>query len=355
MKKQKKTTKPSPASRALAIVRKAAPARRRATLPVRQELELSSEAAALLAGPIRRAQELATTEPPAHHLTDDIDITGLGLAQEPFSAEIEKVLSEPVNQGDVLIKPTGQVYLSHTNYTRWFNRAFGRGAWALVPASRVTRAERIVAQPYVLYVHGKPRAMAMGEQEYFEGNADQTYGDALESTVGNALRRVAKRLGVGLELWDKPWIEDFLDAHGVRVKCNVHDKVKWLWRRKDGRPFWNEIKTGDAREGHQEAEESQVRQPGSKPPAARPPASQPPARPVGGGAKGEEPISDAQRQRLWTITSHAGRTNSEVKEWLATIGIESSKGIKRKDYDRIVAAIEAEGPLGQKREPGQEG
>ena len=58
----------------------------------------------------------------------------------------------------------------------------------------------------MLFVHGKPVAFATGEQDYFETNERQTYGDALEATMSSALRRFCKHLGMGLELLDKDLI-----------------------------------------------------------------------------------------------------------------------------------------------------
>jgi len=277
-------------------------------------------------------------------LTDEIAIGNLGLVELKLTPEEEAVLSEVPRPEDVQLKPTGQVYLSHPAYTRWFNRAFGRTGWTLVPVAKPMKAETCVVVPYVLHVHGKPVAFAVGEQEYHPSNREQTYGDVVESTVASALRRCAKRLGVGLELWDRDWGGRFLRTHGVRVPVVVDRdggrKTIYQWRRRDSLPFWNEIT-----QQHEEPERPTER------PTERPPAA---SAPKAGSSKSDEPISEPQRVRFWTVARKAGRRESEIKLWLAREGIESTTEIKRRDYDRLVAIIEAPGPLPGTREPGDE-
>ena len=76
-------------------------------------------------------------------------------------------------------------------------------------------------------------------------------------------------------------------------------------------------------------------------------------------------VSDAQLKRLYTIAARAKREKNEIKSWLAVrYNIDTSKHIRQADYDGIVIAIEAPGPLEasgstvtvvDEREPGEEG
>ena len=76
-------------------------------------------------------------------------------------------------------------------------------------------------------------------------------------------------------------------------------------------------------------------------------------------------VSDAQLQRLYTIATKAKREKNKIKAWLAVrYDINSSTQIRQADYDDIITAIEAPGPLGasgpavtvvDEREPGEEG
>ncbi len=278
----------------------------------------------------RREARLASQSPQvvdAHVLPDPRTVGegmllgDLGLVEVRLTPVEEACLSEPVPVDSVRILPTGQVYAPHTEYTKLFNRAFGRMGWSIVPVGKPALAEKTVVCPYILFIHGKPVAFAQGEQEYF--GKGQSYGDALESTVASALRRTAKRLGVWLELWDRTWGDAFLQAHGVKVWCEAKDgeKDKPQWRRKTDPPFYNE-------KGKGRREERQA------PPSA------------GYNPEENEPITPDQRKRLEAIRQRVNRPASEVSVWLAArYGYASSKDIKRKDYDDIVRGIEGSGPL----------
>lgn len=272
-------------------------------------------------------------------LGSDYTIGALGGVEVKLTDKEELILSEQVDEKTVLVKPTGQPYLSHPAYTRWFNRAFGRTGWSIVPAAKPLMQGRSVVCPYVLYIHGKPAAFAMGEQEYFEANnRDQTYGDALEATVASALRRCAKRLGVGLELWDKAWLEGWLERNAIKVKVD-NEKLPYQWRRRDARPFWNE--KGVAADGQHRA---------STPAPAAAPAR------AAYNPQDNEPITEPQVKRFWSIVKRVGRSDSEIAIWLeVAYGVKQSRQIKRKDYEAIVTAIEKPGSLPIPREPGAEG
>ena len=95
------------------------------------------------------------------------------------------------------------------------------------------------------------------------------------------------------------------------------------------------------------------------------PARQQPQKPLQRNAASPDVVvSDAQLKRLYTIAVKAKRQTDEIKAWLAVrYQIDSSKQIRQADYDAIVTAIEAPGPLGasppwtvvDEREPGEEG
>lgn len=299
---------------------------------------------------------------PGGELGEEAAWGALGLVEVKLKPAEELVLAEKAPIDQVLIKPTGQAYLSHPSYTRWFNRAFGRLGWTMVlkakPRSATDEHGKVqVVAPYVLYIHGKPAAMAFGEQEYFPNSKEQTYGDALEATIASALRRCAKRLGVGLELWDKPWLARFMREHCVRVKLKPKkdgDKPDWVWRRKIDPPFWNEQGRGDP----------PMQQQHTAPPAHHHDGS------------GDEVITQThivdgvkkagQVERLWVIIRSSGRDEETVRNWLHDVyGYDSTKKIKRRDYEAICSAIESRNPFlpkkeeisarGGEREPGEEG
>lgn len=284
-------------------------------------------------------------------LGDEASTGALGIVEVKLTDAEELVLSRAVNMDDVLMKPTGQPYLSHPAYTKWFNAAFGRLGWAIVPKSKPVKLGTSVVCHYLLYIHGQPVAFAIGEQEYHENNREQTYGDAVEATVASALRRCAKRLGVGLELWDKRWLQAFIDERCVKVflRAKGGDDPKVAWRLKTDRPFWNESGAVDSETSRRDSRETAK---------LSPPA-------ISHDGKGNEKITAEQVKRLWVIARKAGREDVAVKAWLViAYGVDSSKDIKRKDYETICDVLGRPGPLlmpgttiaaTATREPGEEG
>lgn len=273
-------------------------------------------------------------------ITDETMLGTLGLSEMKLTKQEEKVLSRAVNIEDVRVKPNGLAYLSHPSYTRWFNEAFGRLGWTVVPAGKPVKTDRGVARDYLLYVHGRAVAFATGEQDYMESNKEQSWGDALEATVASAIRRFAKRLGVSLELWDKPWLGHYLADHCVRVLVVKRGEKVTQWRRKVDMPFDNEVgKTKDQPQGDRDFE----------PRSEQRPVPQQPTQP---GAADEQLITRGTRQRpgqlerLWAIIKNSGRNEQSIRDWLHTrYHYDSTRSIKRKDYDAICRAIEAKEAL----------
>lgn len=273
-------------------------------------------------------------------LGDEAAVGVLGQVEIKLTKAEELVLSEAVNPVDVRMKPSGQPYLSHPTYTAWFNRAFGRLGWAIVPQSkpiRTVNGKKVsVVCPYLLYIHGHPAAFANGEQEYFEDSREQTYGDALEATVASALRRCAKRLGVGLELWDKPWLTAYIARECVQVKVKTRDgKVINQWRRKTDPRLQFEL--GGASQGVEEAREAATPfipiWDEDKVSVAVPRASPEPT------------ITRVERQRLGRLVTSTGRNEAEVRLWLKKRYGVASEDILRRDYQEIYDQIGVRGAL----------
>lgn len=320
------------------------PARAKSTALARVQVSRPAMMRVRVNDPSRLLPEVID-EPAANMLGDNAATGALGLVEIKLTKKEELILSEPVNAADVLVKPTGQPYIPHAKYTRWFNRAFGRLGWSIVQKSKPMKQQRersmTVSAYYMLYIHGQPAALALGEAEYHENNPEQTYGDALEATVAYALRRCAKRLGVGLEMWEQQFLESFLALHCVKVFVSVDGRKKPAWRLKSSPAFWNETGPADDR----------------KPPSGSSGESEvidaTPARtsPSGTHAKSGEVITERQEKRMWAIAKSAGRKGPDVLAWLREMGmvVDASDGeritVLRRDYDAVVAAIEQPGQL----------
>lgn len=284
-------------------------------------------------------------------LTDDVSLGELGLVGVKLTDAEEAVLVAPVDPHDIDVLPTGQPYLSHPWYTRRFNQAFGRTGWQIIPVAKPMMNEKSVVCPYILFVHQKPVAFAMGEQAYHPTNKDQTYGDALEATIASALRRCAKRIGVGLEMWDRRFLRKWIDEFAVKVWLEKKDgdtNNKPVFRRRDEPPFWNEKGQGQGQGDGGRAH----RQTFTAPPKTEAPP------PVYQHSTSDGLITLAQRQRLVTIAHKHHRTDLEVKMWLSIkYHLDSTAQISKRLYDDICTALEAPGPLPlpEEREPGSDG
>ena len=144
-----------------------------------------------------------------------------------LTEEQKAILSERVKDSDVYIKPDGLIYLTWTKYADRLNRAFGHMGWVMVPEGMPRIMDNLVVWGFHLVVKGNYVSTAFGEQQYF-ANGRMTFGEATEGAKSNALMRLCKSLGIGLELWDKQFIDRWLSQY-----------AEWKWDpNKQGKKIW---------------------------------------------------------------------------------------------------------------------
>ncbi|KAJ9475366.1 Mitochondrial genome maintenance protein MGM101 [Pseudozyma hubeiensis] len=181
---------------------------------------------------------------PSSNVSEEWGTSFAGLGERSFSREAIDVLTAPVNEGDVEIKPDGLIYLPEIKYRRILNKAFGPGGWGMAPRSETNVGQGIVSREWVLICQGRFVATARGEQEFFKPSGVPT---ASEGAKSNALMRCCKDLGISSELWDPRFIRQFRKKHCVEVWAqDTTGKKKKLWRRKDDPAFeypWKETGT----------------------------------------------------------------------------------------------------------------
>lgn len=297
-----------------------------------------------------------------HELTrrDDEPVLPTVLGEQPmlqlaafsrlvFTAEERRILEEPVDESKVEVLPSGEVYMTHTQYTRLFNRTFGAGSWALVPAALPAEKHKVVSQKFVLMVRGLPACEADGEMEYYENNRRMSYSTAMEATRGIALRRLGKRLGVWLELWDKRWTRRWLAAHAIEVSVQQRDKSwQWQWRRSDDPPFPYEGRRGGSAQeqrGGQRREEDAIDT--TAVPQRGAGEEMPGERQAYDRSQDARKISEGQQKRMFAIMKSQGVTKEQLRTHIASrpqfAYIKSSEDIERRHYDVIVGWIEGQG------------
>ena len=78
-----------------------------------------------------------------------------GLSAEPFPKEAADILLASLDAEEVEIKPDGILYLPEIKYRRVLNKAFGPGAWGLVPRGESIVTPKTVTREYALVCHGR--------------------------------------------------------------------------------------------------------------------------------------------------------------------------------------------------------
>lgn len=173
-----------------------------------------------------------------------------GISGLSVSEKQSEILLEPVKISEIEIKPTGEIYMCHVQYRRRLNAAFGIGQWALKPVggfiktskTNFGKTQQTVCREYSLHINGRFAASAIGEATYIEENQQMTWSDACEATKSNALMRCCKDIGIGLEMWDRKFVEQFKRENCIQVWRKGSQKPQW--RLKTSEPFYDETQAG---------------------------------------------------------------------------------------------------------------
>lgn len=251
----------------------------------------------------------------------------IGISTLDITKDISDKLTASVPLDGIEIKPTGQIYLCHIQYRRMLNDAFGMGNWALRPLGgfqKTVKTKRkgeqneedtiIVCREYALYIRGKYASSAIGEQEYIESNDMMSASDACEGTESNAIMRCCKKLGMGLEMWDKKFVAKFVKDYCVQVWRK--GKSKPQYRLKDGEPWFDET-------GIVDPQKKQV-------------STQPEPQTQRTESKHEQPYNGQPVVGIKSITSKPGESNG--KSWTKYF-ITTSDGETIPTFDKKIAEL----------------
>jgi hypothetical protein len=231
------------------------------------------------------------------------------LATLDLTKEQEEILYAPVQDDEVDIRPDGLVFASWTFYATRLRRAFGM-KWALLPASQPKATTTQDGKPcivwdFYLFVGGKYVAYAVGEHIEERMGRGMSYTESLESAKSNALMRCCKQIGIGLELWDRNWIEIWKKKYAETYEEYKNGYKKIYWRRK-----------------------RQTAQPVAKS------ATQ------SNDVNEDDLLSNADLSRFWTQIIKAKITKEQVHKILKEeFGLDSVKQIPRSELDAIAKAI----------------
>ena len=141
----------------------------------------------------------------------------------------KEILYAPIDEKKVEIRPhDGTIYLPWSEYVDRLHRAFGLN-WGLIPQGMPKLGGNdLILWGFFLIIKGKYAGFAIGEQKYIPENPQMTWGDACEGAKSNALMRLCKGIGIGLELWKPDFInkwkakyarqKEVIDRRGRKVK-----------------------------------------------------------------------------------------------------------------------------------------
>ncbi len=153
-----------------------------------------------------------------------------------LTKEQHAILIRPFEDKDVFIKPDGLIYLSWFKFSGRLTEAFGGTGWTMVPEGMPKILDNLVFWGFHLLIKGIYCGFAIGEQNYFS-NGRMTYGEACEGAKSNALVRLGKSIGIGLQLWDEQFIDRWVDLYAEYKWENdprKPGKQKKVWNLKDG-------------------------------------------------------------------------------------------------------------------------
>lgn len=243
-------------------------------------------------------------------------------------AEIDVILAN-VEDNEVEIRPDGLIYYPGIHYRNRLNKAFGPGAWALLPITSFVDADEMkVFYKGSLFIRGKFVSESIGEQKYIPNNPNTSYATAHEGAKTDCLTRCCKDLGIGAELWNPEFINRWKSEYAVQVwvENQKTHKRQQLWRKKDAEPFtWPYVEQGkdDKKKvttttKSTETTDSQKTSSGN----------------------GDYTITEKQRKRMYAIAKSKGLSDDDLKQFILGYKYEHSKDITKSDYDKMIAELE---------------
>lgn len=148
-----------------------------------------------------------------------------------FSSEIVDILSEPIDEQLIEIKPDGSCYLPEVHYRRILNKAFGIGGWSLIPRGAHSIQANVISREYALFVNGRFISQARGHSTIT--GSFQNPALCTESVRSNSLMRCCKDLGIASSLWDNGITSQWKAKYAVRKSVTDYQgRTKYIWEKK---------------------------------------------------------------------------------------------------------------------------
>lgn len=158
-----------------------------------------------------------------------------------LTSEESAILQEPVKDEEVNVRPDGLIYLPQVFVRDRLNKAIGIGQWVLVEEF-AKQLDGTMMFKGSLYIRGCYVATAIGEMEYHQNNAKQSWASVYEGAKSDCLTRCSKDLGIGKECWMPTYSAAWVQNNACKVwRSNAKQgKGEFQWRHKNSTPFWDE-------------------------------------------------------------------------------------------------------------------
>ena len=190
---------------------------------------------------------------------------GVPAQRSRLQPEQAAILRSPLQRDEVEILPTGILYLPWVSVELRLQVALGAGGYRFVSLGEISvehsRSYDVVMQSWALEASFGAEwielGRALGRARYYPTNPQIDRGDVVESAKSNAVKKIGKRLGVGLELRSPQWRRRYRDTYCSAVYVNVRKRHKppdgeWhettkrevRWRKREefgGEPFAEEL------------------------------------------------------------------------------------------------------------------
>jgi hypothetical protein len=197
-------------------------------------------------------------------LNHQIDIYK-GASMLVVTKEEQATLTAAFERHLVEIRPDGIIYLPQVFWRGRLNETFGTGQWCIVVKSQSKDPNR--SKLYiegVLMIRGHYVSTGVGEAEYVETNANQSWASVWEAAKSDCITRCCKDLGIAAELWQPEFIRKWIDEFAVKVfVTDKNGKAKVAWRKKTSPPFWNENPSRDKQPQQSEGNQASGKNPGA--------------------------------------------------------------------------------------------
>ena len=151
--------------------------------------------------------------------------------EEPFPDDVVRILSEPIDDALVDVRPDGLIYVSHPHYRDRLDSAFGPGAWALIPLAVPRVQDNRVLYYGFLKARGQYIADAVGGAQYYPNNRQGNYDNSVEAAKSDCLVRCCKALPMFRECWDKEYADYWLASYAEQGVTRASQGQK-VWKKK---------------------------------------------------------------------------------------------------------------------------